>query len=204
MGEMINPKQITNFNRTEAELQEFMLFCIMVHGKKAEVQAVKLEYFLTYLCSYTGCELPFQAVNIALNDEIESGEFGGIQADNMLLYALKKFGLGQYERLCRSIDDLVALPDIREVTVEQLETCFAVGPKTARFFVVHSRPNQQYAILDTHILKWLALNGVPAVPKDTPQGKWYYHYENIFLTFVKNSGLSVAEFDLNIWKNFAI
>ena len=39
--------------------------------------------------------------------------------------------------------------------------------------------------------------------KDTPQGKWYSYFEKIFLTFVKDSGKSVAEFDLNIWKEFA-
>ena len=201
---MIVPAKITNFDRTEAELQEFLLFCIMVHGKKAETQAVKLHCFLEYLAAYTGCEMPFQMVNIAMNDEIESGEYGGIEADNMLLYALKKFGLGQYDRLCRSIDDLVKLPKLQTVTVEQLEACFAVGPKSARFFLVHSRPNQMLAILDTHILKWLRSQGVGNAPKNTPQGKWYHYFENIFLTHVRNSGLSVAEFDLNIWKSFAL
>lgn len=200
---MIDPQHITKFDRTTAELQEFLLFCVMVHGKRADVQSVKLEHFLTYLCSYTGCDLPFQAVDIALNDEIESGEYNGIAAENMLMYAMKKFGLGQYGRLEQAIADMVKLPNLQTVTVEQLENCFAIGPKTARFFIVHSRPNQQHAILDTHVLKWLRLQQIDA-PQNTPQGKWYSHFEKIFLTFVEKSGQSVAEFDLTIWKSFAV
>lgn len=190
---MINPQEITNYNRTTAELQEFLLFAIMVHGKKAEVQAVKLERFLNYLAHVTGCEMPFEMVDIAMNYEEED--------EDLLVKALKKFGLGQYGRLCQAIADLIQLPDLRTVTVEELVNCFAIGPKTARFFIVHSRPNAWHAILDTHILKWLRLQGVEC-PKLTPQGKLYDHFEKIFLTFVQKSGLSVAEFDLNIWKSF--
>jgi hypothetical protein len=166
-------------------------------AKKASIQALKLEQFLIYLATFTGHENPFDMVKIALNmEDDETGE-------TILLQALKKFGLGQYARLCQSIEDLVNLPDLRTVTVEQLVECFGVGPKTARFFIVHSRPNQQHAVLDTHVLKWLRIKGI-ACPKNTPQGKAYDLLEKIFLTFVRESGQSVAEFDLTIWKTFAL
>ena len=42
---MINPLEVTNYNRTQSELQEFLLFCINVAGKVA-VEAPKLEVFL--------------------------------------------------------------------------------------------------------------------------------------------------------------
>ena len=42
----IDPYNITNFNRTEGELQLFLLFCIVVAGKTAYIQAEKLEQFL--------------------------------------------------------------------------------------------------------------------------------------------------------------
>lgn len=193
---MINPQQITKFDRSVAELQEFLLFCVTVHGKKAAVQAVKLEQLLIYLSSITGHEMPFDAVKIAMETEDEVEE-------NLLVKALKKVGMGQYGRITQSFDDLVKLPDLRSVTVEQLEACYAVGPKTARFFVVHSRPEQNHAILDTHILKWMSAQGIADVPKNTPQGKWYHFFEKIFLTKVKESGKTVAEFDLSIWKSFA-
>lgn len=190
---MINPQAITKFDRDEAELQEFLLFTVMVHGKKAEIQAVKLECFLDYLAAFTGERLPFKMVNIAMNYELDGED------EDLLTRAMKKFGLGQYNRIFWAIDDFLKLPDLRTVTVEELEACYAVGPKTARFFVVHSRPNQEHAILDVHILKWLRLQGVNA-PKNTPQGKHYAEFEKIFLQFVRHSGQSVAEFDLNIWK----
>ena len=43
---MINPYDITNYNRTRAELEEFLLFTIVVAGKTAYIQANKLEQFL--------------------------------------------------------------------------------------------------------------------------------------------------------------
>jgi hypothetical protein len=197
---MINPAQITNFARTVAELEEFLLFAVMVHGKKAEIQAKKLELFLEYLAHVTGESTPFKMVNIALNWEQDGEE--DMEGDTLLVKALKKFGLGQYGRLCQAIEDLIQLGNLRTVTAARLEQCYAIGPKTARFFIVHSRPNQQHAILDTHILKWLRLQGVTA-PKNTPQGKEYGVFEKIFLQFVQQSGQSVAEFDLNIWKELS-
>ena len=194
---MIDPSNITKYDRTEEELQEFLLFCVLVHGKKASIQAVKLEQFLIYLAHVTGERMPFRMVNIAMNmEDEETGE-------TLLRSAMEKFGLGQYGRLEQCIDDLVKLPPLHLVTVEELESCFAIGPKTARFFIVHSRPHQQYAILDTHILKWLRLKGIDT-PKITPQGKLYAVLEKIFLTFVRDSGKTVAEFDLTIWKSFAL
>lgn len=195
---MIRPDAVTNFNRSVPELQEFLLFCITVHGKRAHVQALKLEHLLQYLSAITGSMYPFTMIDIARNmEDEETGE-------TLLLKGLKKFKLGQYTRLCRSIDDLLLLCDLRTVGVKELENCFGVGPKTARFFLVHSRPNQEFAILDTHILKWLKTKGYEKIPKSTPQRKWYSHFERIFLTLVKKSGLTTAEFDLSIWKSFAL
>ena len=38
---MVNPYDITNYNRTQNELQEFLLFTIVVAGKTAYIQAQK-------------------------------------------------------------------------------------------------------------------------------------------------------------------
>ena len=43
---MVNPYDITNYNRTQNELQEFLLFTIVVAGKTAYIQAQKLDQFL--------------------------------------------------------------------------------------------------------------------------------------------------------------
>lgn len=193
---MINPQQITDFNRDEEQLQEFLLFCLLVQGKKAQMQAYKLECFLDFLAHFTGERLPFKMVNIAINYELDDDD------GHMLLKAAKQFGLGNYTRLGQAIEEFLLLPPLSAVTVEQLEKCFGMGPKSARFFVVHSRPNQQHAILDVHILRWMRMQGVDT-PKLTPQGKKYGELEKIFLQFVQHSGQSVAEFDLTIWNDLS-
>jgi len=43
---MINPTTITNYNRTQSELEEFLMFSIMVAGKSAKQTAQKLNQFL--------------------------------------------------------------------------------------------------------------------------------------------------------------
>ena len=43
----VDPYNITKYNRTEAELECFLLFCIVVAGKTAYIQAQKLDEFLT-------------------------------------------------------------------------------------------------------------------------------------------------------------
>ena len=45
---MIDPRKVTKFDRTLEELEEFMLFAIVVAGKNAFQQARKLEQFLAY------------------------------------------------------------------------------------------------------------------------------------------------------------
>jgi hypothetical protein len=40
----VDPYNITKYNRTEAELECFLLFCIVVAGKTAYIQARKLRY----------------------------------------------------------------------------------------------------------------------------------------------------------------
>lgn len=43
---MIDPFNVTNYNRTQAQLQEWLLFSIFVAGKKATTQAAALDRFL--------------------------------------------------------------------------------------------------------------------------------------------------------------
>ena len=42
----IDPYNITNFQRSDAELELFLLFCIVVAGKTAYIQSEKLDLFL--------------------------------------------------------------------------------------------------------------------------------------------------------------
>lgn len=185
---MINPSEITNFSRTQYELEEFLLFAISVAGKQATMQAKKLDIFLSLLeKEYSKKWLyfsPFKALSYL--DHIT------------VMECLKESKIGQYNRL-RTAFKIVCEYDPSTVSVEHLESIKGIGPKTARFFLLHSRKDQNIACLDTHILSWLRENGVPT-PKSTPPIKRYKEIEIEFLKKAKESGMSVADFDLKIWK----
>ena len=43
---MIDPKKVTKYNRNKTQLQEWLLYCIVVAGKKSEIETRKLAQFL--------------------------------------------------------------------------------------------------------------------------------------------------------------
>jgi endonuclease III len=126
---MINPSQITNHSRTLSQLQEFWLFCILVAGKNADQTANKLSQFLS---KKDEDQTPFDYI---------ADNFNSL---HNILVANK---VGQYGRIEFAFKQSLGL-DLECCTVEQLEAVYGVGPKTARFFLVHTRPNQRLAILD--------------------------------------------------------
>lgn len=114
-----------------------------------------------------------------------------------------KHKLGQYKRLYRAFSGILRFEGwLDEVSVEDLESVNGIGSKTARFFVLHSRPNQRVAVLDTHILKWMKSLG-HNVPKTTPSKKSYGTIEKVFLCIAEARGMSIADLDLMIWKRFS-
>ncbi len=183
---MIDPFNITDFNRTDADLQEFWLFSICVAGKGADQQSKKLDAFLS---GVQGPLTPFQKVQWMIDQGI-------------LEERLKDHRLGQYSRITKSFEQSLQ-HDLRTATLQQLESIFGVSYKTSRFFIMHSRPDVKIAALDTHILKYLNANGVEA-PKNTPSSsKQYAELEQHFLRLAESSGMSLAEFDLAIWTQYA-
>ena len=183
---MINPNTVTNFNRTDAELQEFLLFCIVVAGKNSQVQAKKLNEFLT-------------------SDESVADEspFGKIQiwtAKDELTTRLMGCKMGQYTRLTKTFSNVAdTVMDLTNVSVAILQNI--VGLKTARFFLMHSRAGFRCATLDTHILAWLNTQGVEA-PKATPSNlNKYLSLEAKYLSICDERGLDPAALDLEIWKS---
>lgn len=198
---MINPYSITNFNRTDYELQEFLLFCIVVAGKTAHIQADKLDYFLNdsknALKSFYSDELlhnikPFDIISL-LNE------------NNILLLQIIKAKLGQYNKIYKAfqcISNIKNKINLKECTTEELEKIPGVGLKTSRFFILHSRNTTSIAVLDVHILKFLKSLGHD-VPKTTPNKKKYYFLEQKFLDYCRNENIHPAEADLDIWKSYA-
>jgi thermostable 8-oxoguanine DNA glycosylase len=196
---MIDPRKVTNFERTNEELEEFLLFSIVVAGKGAFQQATKLDQFLTYarLFNYTG-ESPFELVK-------RMDECGH------MVETLRAVKMGQYERISTAFRGVATFfrqdkfqfalyHPLQDVDVQVLECVKGIGMKTARFFLMHTRPNQEYACLDTHILRWLGARG-HEVPKITPRGEKYLALEKVFLGYCKEAGKSAADMDLEIWNS---
>ena len=191
---MIDPNKVTNYKRTEAELEEFLLFAILVAGKKADMMARKLELFL--YGSRKALGMPSDTTPFHLLEYLIKGD--------MLDPVMKKFKLGVYNKLNKTFRGILQFKGrLSTVTIEELESVFGIAEKTSRFFILHSRRNQQIAALDTHILKHLEKIGYPDIPKNTPSGKNYARIEMYFLAEARDKGQTPADLDLTIWKEYA-
>jgi len=185
---VVDPTNFTNFNRSVYELEELLIFSVCVAGKPAMRTAEAVKGLLTY--GDSPCKYPFDIIRWLIERR-------------RLISAMKKYGIGQYTRISRALKEMMrANLDLRTCSVEDLEAIHGIGPKTARMFVLHTRPNQRVAALDTHILKFLKEKG-HNVPKTTPSGKRYLVLEQAFLTEADKSGMTVADFDLHLWRKYS-
>lgn len=188
---MINPAEVTNYNRTQSELQEFLLFCINVAGKKSSIEAPKLEVFIQRAKDITKETSPFNCIKKLI-------QLGRLQE---IMHWAK---LSPYKQRYNSYVDVVKLGDLRKVTLNRLLQVAGIGLKTARFFLSHSREDFDEPMLDTHILQFLRDNGYRNAPKSTPSNLGVYnYYANIFKMFARVSGKSVTDLDLEIWKQYS-
>jgi thermostable 8-oxoguanine DNA glycosylase len=194
---MINPYSITNYNRTVPELEEFILFCIVVAGKTAYIQARKLDEFL--LSVKARLMMPEQVSPFQI---IKSAEQHGI-----LFEEIKKAKLGQYKKINSAFKYISEKEyNLVRMTPKILEEIPGVGMKTSRFFLLHSDIfyKDKIAILDTHILKFIKENIDERAPKSTPVIPITYKYwEDLFLHWCETNNKNVAEFDLEVWKSYA-
>lgn len=187
MRYLIDPHNITDFNRDIADLEAFWLFCILVAGKNSRIQAQKLAEFL----DGDNWVTPFHQLNT-------------LEYTCTLGAAVKDAKLGQYSRVIRAFTESLNL-NLRKCTVTDLESVYGVGPKTARLFLLHSRPNQRFAVIDTYLLKWLHNTLGVDVPKATPSNPdKYRELEQHYLNYCDQYNLSPAELDLHIWSKFNI
>lgn len=194
---MIDPYNITNYNRTKNELEEFLLFCIVVAGKTAYIQSKKLEEFLKSI--NTRLMMP---ENISPIQSLKSADQHGI-----LLQEIQKAKLGQYKKINAAFKYLIENPiDLKMTWPYILEKVPGIGKKTSRFFLLHSDINykNRIAILDTHILKFIRENIDDKAPKSTPtNSNTYVLWEDKFIYWCEKNNKDVAEFDLEVWKSYA-
>jgi len=122
---------------------------------------------------------------------------------NKIIDLMKLNGIGCYNRKAQTFVDLANSGfNLKKCNPYDLETIKGIGKKTSRCFVIHSRPNQQYAGLDRHILTFLRERGYEDIPKNTPAGKRYDEIEKIFIKEAKNIGKPIADFDLELWNRY--
>lgn len=185
MTTVIDPKRITDYERTDNELQTFWLFCILVAGKNSDTTSRALTKIVGDLASWDN---PF--------DAIKRIGFEGLKD------ILQKHKTGQYSRIARAIWQSLDI-DLRTCNVEDLTKIHGVGPKTARFFLLHSREFCDEIVLDTHILRWMREKcGIENVPDNTPQNpNTYAELSQICKDLMEENypGLSLAKIDLLIW-----
>ena len=198
IAKKINPKKITDFNRSQADLELFAVFAVCVAGKKAQQTADKVNEHFRDVATVSGKDwskakqlTPFETIKSLVKIRI----FGGF---------LQTAKFGQYKRIYRALRDLAESGiDLKTCTVEDLEAIHGIGPKTSRFIIMHSRPKQRLATLDTHILRWMRDQGIET-PKATPQSrKLYQKLEQKFLTLCDKCGMIPSQLDLKIWKQYS-
>lgn len=186
---MVDPYNITDYQRDTNSLEEFLLFSVVVAGKKASVQNRLLNDFLNTMSYQWPCS-PFNRIR-------EMISLGTLDK------SLRNSKLGQYNRIAKSFTQIInSKLNLRTCTVEDLEAIHGIGPKTARFFILYTRPKQRVAVLDTHILRFMREKLFIPTPKSTPSGKLYKQLEQQFLDYVDTTGESVAKIDLAIWSEY--
>ena len=203
---MINPLEVKNYNRTESELEEFLLFCINVAGKKSSVEAPKLERFLVGLKDRYG-ELcsdkhsPFSLLRYAY-------------VNGTLLDLMKKYSISPYSQRYNSYVDLIMSEVNREqacrgktlaaATLKDLLRIRGVGLKTSRFFLSNTQKDFDEPMLDTHIMSYLRDAGHKDAPKTTPQNeKVYAKWAAVFSEKARQVRKSVRELDIQVWKKYS-
>lgn len=177
------------FDRTQEELEENLLFCVVVAGKKASTQIRLLHSFLN---SGSPGLSPFDKIR-AMNSE-------GSLSQNLM-----NSRLGQYTRLVCCFRALISSDiNLSNCTVEDLEAIHGIGPKTARFFMTCNREDVRHAVIDTHLLKYMNQYMGVDVPSTTPGSqREYSRLEKLYLDHVDSLGVNPAELDLAIWKIYA-
>lgn len=183
---MITPDKIINYNRTASEIEELIIFTVAVAGKNARTTAHAVDRFLKNTIS------PFEYIR-------------KLERSGTLLDEIKLSRLGNYTKLYHVYKTLAfTYPsglDLKSLSREDLCKIKGIGMKTASCFLGWVLPDVKYAMLDVHVLRFLAKTFPDKkIPKTTPADyKKYLELENLFLTVCGDK--NPAEVDLEIWRN---
>ena len=163
-----------------------LLYSVIVAGKSAVFAENALARFLSGI---ENRESPFQYIQ-------------RLVADDRLYEALQKSRCGNYHKISKCFAAITSL-DVSNCSVDDLEAVHGIGPKTARFFLLWTRPDVRFAALDTHILKWLRKVGYDAPKSTPPSGKRYKDLERAFIQEADDMGLTPRELDYAVWSEYS-
>lgn len=186
---IVDPRYVTNYNRSEEELESFLLFAVSVAGKTAKQISKALNHFLNgeeWKCDISSS--PFFTTPFAL--------IRYMYAENILEQHIRQSRLGQHNKLKRAFTEIsFSEIDLNVCSVSELEQIHGIGKKTSRFFILHTRPNVRIACIDTHIKKWLSELGY--------KSKKYETLEAAFLDEADKRCRNYAELDLELWNYYS-
>jgi hypothetical protein len=187
---MVDPINFTDYNRTDIELEETIIFGLLVAGKTA-LTTSKLLAALLKDYSHIG-STPFEI-------------FSKFELDRLpqLSVVLKDYGFGCYNNKAKGLYQLIRSGlNLRTCTIDDLEKVRGIGMKTSRLFVLHTRKDAECIPLDVHILHYLRDSGYN-VPKSTPGSKkTYLIIEKLCIQLARKDRKSCADWDLNIWNRY--
>jgi len=169
---------------SDARLEHFLLFCVFTAGKRGTTAWKALQRLLRGAPpSYS----PFEYLRL-------------LHEERKLDLGLRKSKCGQYTRIGKACRALVeSRLNLRTCSTDDLEKIPGIGPKTSRFFILHSRRQQRMAVLDTHVLAFLRRQGYPA-PKSTPSNPLQYaQLERAFLREANRLCLDPYTADVRVW-----
>lgn len=172
---------------TRAQLEWRLVYALIVAGKSAK--------FANAAVARLQRVIPRGCLRIPIHF-LGSGENPGA-----FLRAAKTGNYGKLERALRALRE--AGLDLSTAAPAELERIPGIGPKTSRFFVCWTRPDAEHAVLDRHVLRWMAERGHPA-PNTTPvSGRAYEALERLYLAEAAAAGKTPRELDLEIWRTAA-
>lgn len=185
--------RVAEGDRSSDALEAFLIFAICVAGKNAATTQKKVEEFL----------------RVGLDEGLSPFEYLALlRATGSLGREMRKHGLGKYSTLTKGfayiLDHYSERGYLSRITLTELEQVPGVGPKTSRFFVMYAQDDHHgLAVIDTHILKFLAKYEGLDVPKATPTGRRYRELEQAFIRAAERREMSSRDLDNVVWQYYA-
>jgi hypothetical protein len=195
---MIIPTQITNFKRSPMELLQFAVFAVCVAGKNADQTAKKVNALWRDQSFRTTLSVQFERYpQTAASQELYI---------KWIRKHLMEHKIGQYDRISSAVMWLNQYSgSLHTMTWEGFMKIKGIGPKTAAFFILHSRETTTTGIpvIDTHVVKYMASKGETV--KVTSVAKKYLEYAKRVAFWLQQDfpNMSMADADLLVWKRFS-